>query len=139
MSSRLHPTPLLRRALGVDAAMGVPSTVLGLVAPATMAQWLGLPAMLLAGTSVLLVGFTAVLIMLFRSQTMSTVLVRGVIAFNAAWVLASVALAASGLLQPTVWGAAFLGLNALLPGVLGILEWKGLRASSVTGQPLARA
>jgi hypothetical protein len=139
MSSRLHPSPLLRRALAVDAVMGMPTAALGLLATTPAAQWLGLPPSLLVGSGAGIVAFTALLVTLLRSQTMSAALVRVVIAINAIWVLASVALAVSGLVQPNVWGEAFLVLNAVLPGVLGIFEWKGLRASSPAGPALAHA
>lgn len=62
-------------------------------------------------------------------QAMPNPLVAIVIAGNAAWTLASIALLFSGEISPNLLGEAFVAAQAIAVGALAELQYTGLRRS----------
>jgi hypothetical protein len=62
-------------------------------------------------------------------QSIPKTLVVIVIAGNAAWTLASIALLLSGTVTPNLLGEAFVAAQAIATGVLAELQYVGLRKS----------
>jgi hypothetical protein len=125
-----HPN-LLRYILAADA-LATGATALLLVAGAgLLAGLLGLPVELLRYAGLLLIPFVA-----FVTYTaMHVPIARGsvwmIVALNAAWVIASVALLVSGLVVPTVLGYVFVLMQALAVAVFAELQLVGLRRSAM--------
>jgi hypothetical protein len=63
---------------------------------------------------------------------MPKILVAIVIAGNAAWALASIALLFSSAVAPNLLGEAAIAMQAIVVGVLAELQFVGLRRSSST-------
>lgn len=110
-----------------DAATGVLLAALHLALTDTLAGWLGLPAGLVSASGLALIPY-AVLAMAIASQRNTP---RGLlwllIAGNAAWVFASLALLMSSAIAPTLWGQAYLVVHVVSVGVLAELQWFGVR------------
>jgi hypothetical protein len=62
-------------------------------------------------------------------QSMPKTLVVIVIAGNAAWTIASIALLFSGAVTPNLLGEAFVAIQAIVVGALAELQYIGLRKS----------
>ena len=94
-----------------------------------LAPLLDLPEALLRETGLFLIAYTALVGWLGTRQSMPKVLVMIVIAGNAAWTLASIALLFSGAVTPNILGEAFVVAQAIATGVLAELQYIGLRKS----------
>ncbi|RYF89419.1 MAG: hypothetical protein EON95_18815 [Caulobacteraceae bacterium] len=120
---------LLRRTLGVDAAtcaaMGVAMTAGGL----PIGRITGLPPALLMAAGIVLLAVAAVMAWLAGRSSAPAPMVWLVLGGNAGWVAASLALLASGWVQPTLVGTVFVLAQAL--GVVGLtaVEFVGYRRS----------
>lgn len=118
---------LLRRAVLLDA---VASGAMGLLLVATAAPLsplLGLPEPLLRGAGLVLIPYVAFLLLLWRAERITARSAWTVIAINAAWVLASFGLLASGAVSPTVTGVAFVIAQALAVLVFAELQFIGVK------------
>ncbi len=114
----------LKQLLGFDALTCLAFGLLLVMAPAPLANLLGLPAGLLFYAGVAL--FPCAALMLLAARTLAKPLVWTVILGNFAWALASVIVAFT--FETTALGLAFvLGQAALVSG-LGILEIRASRA-----------
>ena len=91
---------------------------------------LNLPEALLRETGLFLIAYTALVGWLGTRQAMPRALVVIVIAGNAAWTIASIALLFSGAVTPNLLGEAFVALQAIVVGALAELQYIGLRRSS---------
>ena len=119
----------LRRALLADAVFsGVSALVMTLDAGA-LAPFLNLPEALLRETGLFLIAYAALVGWLWSRPSVPKVLVMIVIAGNAAWTLASIALLFSGAVTPNILGEAFVVAQAIATGVLAELQYIGLRKS----------
>ena len=127
----------LRRALQADAIFSGVSAVALTLGAAPLAPWLNLPEALLRETGLFLIAYTLFVGWLGLRQSMAAAWAMLVIAGNAAWVLASVALLLSGMVAPNGLGVAALLAQALVVGVLAELQTIGLRRSRalIEGQP----
>lgn len=126
MSLTSHPN-FLRGVLLADAASCL---VMGgaLIAGADLLSgWFGLPAALLQQAGLLLLPFTAFLILVATRPAISRPAVWLAVACNAAWVLGSGALLVSGLVAPTLFGFAFVIAQALIVLLVTEVEIIGLR------------
>jgi hypothetical protein len=81
-------------------------------------------------TGLFLVAYAAFVGWLGTRATMLRALVMIVIAGNAAWTLASIALLFSGAVTPNLLGEAAIAMQAIVVGVLAELQYIGLRRSS---------
>ncbi len=103
----IHPSPLLRRAILADAIFSGVSALLLTFGAGVLAPWLNLPEALLRETGLFLIAYAALVGWLGTRQAMPKPLVVIVIAGNAAWTLASIALLFSGAVTPNLLGEAF--------------------------------
>jgi hypothetical protein len=125
--SESSSTPLLRRALVLDAvASGAMAGLLVLAAPA-LSGIFGLSADLLRGVGVVLLPWVALLAWTTTRPRPARGLVLAIVAANAAWVAASAWLPLSGLVSPTTLGTAFVVAQAVAVAVFADLQWMGLR------------
>ena len=120
----------LRRALLADAVFsGVSALVMTLDAGA-LAPFLNLPEALLRETGLFLIGYTVLVGWLWSRPSIPRVLIMIVVAGNAAWTLASIALLFSGAVAPNLLGEIVVVAQAIATGVLAELQYIGLRRSA---------
>ena len=120
----------LRRALLADAVFSGVSAVAMTLDAGALAPFLNLPEALLHETGLFLIGYTVLVGWLWSRPQVPKVLVMIVIAGNAAWTLASIALLLSGAVSPNVLGEIVVVAQAIATGVLAELQYIGLRKSS---------
>ena len=128
--SRTDASPFLRRALLLDAAISGATGVLLILDAGLLQRVLGLPSTLLHYAGLALIPFAALLVHLARRERLSSSSVRAVIAGNAAWVVASLAVLLAGWIEPNRLGTAFVVAQALAVAVLAEIEYAGLRRSA---------
>jgi len=125
----IQPSLFLRRAIQGDAVFSGASAVLLTFGAAALAPWLNLPEALLRETGLFLIAYAALVGWLGTRATMPKALVWIVIAGNAAWTVASIALLFSGAVTPNLLGEAFVAMQAIAVGALAELQYVGLRRS----------
>jgi hypothetical protein len=125
----INPSLFLRRAILADAIFSGVSAVLLTFAAGALAPWLNLPEALLRETGLFLIAYAALVGWLGTRQSMPKALVAIVIAGNAAWTIASIALLFSGAVTPNLLGKAFVAAQAIVVGALAELQYIGLRRS----------
>jgi hypothetical protein len=128
----IHPSVFLRRAIQADAIFSGVSAVLLTFGAGDIAPLLNLPEALLRESGLFLIAYTALVGWLGTRQTMPKALVAIVIAGNAAWTLASIALLFSDAVMPNLLGEAAVAMQAIVVGVLAELQYIGLRRSGET-------
>jgi hypothetical protein len=128
----IHSSSFLRRALQADAIFSGVSAVMLTIGAGQFAPLLNLPETLLRETGLFLIAYAALVGWLGTRQSMPRVLVGVVIAGNAAWTLASIALLLSDAVTPNLLGETAIALQAIVVGVLAELQYVGLRRSSGT-------
>ena len=125
----IHPSPFLSRALLADAIFsGVAAVALTLGAGA-LAPFLNLPEALLRETGLFLIAYTALVGWLATRPSLPRAIVMVVVAGNAAWTLASIALLFSGAVSPNLFGIIVVIAQAIATGVFAELQYIGLRRS----------
>ena len=126
----IHPSTFLSRALLADAIFsGVSAAGLTLGA-GLLAPFLNLPEALLRETGLFLIAYTALVGWLGTRSSVPRVLVMIVVAGNAAWTLASIALLFSGAVSPNWLGEIVVVAQAIATGVFAELQYVGLRRST---------
>ena len=128
----IHPSAFLRRAIQADAIFSGVSAALLTFGAGGLAPLLNLPEALLRETGLFLVAYTALVGWLGTRQSMPKALVAIVIAGNAAWTLASIALLLTDAVTPNLLGEAAIAMQAIVVGVLAELQYIGLRRSGGT-------
>ena len=126
----IHPSLLLRRALLADAIFSGVSALALTFGAATFAALLSLPETLLRESGLFLIAYAALVGWLGTRQSMPRALVLVVVAGNAAWTLASIALLFSGAVSPNLLGVVSVVAQAIATGVFAELQYIGLRRSS---------
>ena len=126
----INPSLLLRRALLADAVFSGTSAVVLTLGAGALAPVLNLPDALLRETGLFLIFYAALVGWLGTRQTLPKAVVWFVVAGNAAWTLASIALLLSGLVAPNLLGEVFVVAQAIATGVFAELQYVGLRRSS---------
>ena len=125
----IQPSQLLRRALLADAVFSGVSA-LGLTFGAgALASLLNLPEALLRETGLFLIAYTALVGWLGTRQVVPKSLVVLVVAGNAAWTIASIALLFSGAVTPNLLGEIVVVAQAIATGVFAEVQFVGLRKS----------
>jgi hypothetical protein len=125
----IQPSPFLRRALLADSVFsGISALGLTLGAGA-FASLLNLPEVLLRETGLFLIAYTALVGWLGTRQAVPKALVVLVVAGNAAWTIASIALLFSGAVSPNLLGEIVIVTQAIATGVFAELQYVGLRRS----------
>jgi hypothetical protein len=120
----------LRRAFLLDTIASGMMALLLTFGAGELAPLLNLPEDLLRETGLVLIAYTALVGWLAARQSMPKALVLIVIAINAAWTVASIALLFSSAVTPNLLGQAFIAGQAIVPGALAELQYIGLRRSS---------
>jgi hypothetical protein len=127
----IRPSILLRRALQADAIFSGASALLLSLGADALAPLLQLPEALLRETGLFLIAYTALVGWLGNRPSLPKALVAIVVAGNAAWTIASVALLYSGWVTPNVLGEVLVAAQAIVVGVFAELQYVGLRRSEV--------
>src|SRR5215813_8210544 len=122
-------SPFLRRALLADAVFSGLSAVLMTLDAGALAPFLNLPEALLRETGLFLIAYTALVGWLGTRLSVPKVLVMIVVAGNAAWTLASIALLFSGAVLPNLLGVMVVVAQAIATGIFAELQYIGLRRS----------
>jgi hypothetical protein len=125
----IQSSPWLRRALLADAVFSGVSAIAMTLDAGALASLLHLPEALLQGTGLFLIAYTALVGWLGARASAPKALVVLVIAGNAAWTLASIALLFSGAVSPNLLGSIVVVAQAIATGVLAELQYVGLRRS----------
>jgi hypothetical protein len=125
--SYFHPSVFLRRSLILDAAASGATAALMLAGAGLLESWLGLPAALMRAAGWVLVPYVAFVGYLATRETLTPAAVWTVIAANALWAAASVALLLSGWIAPTALGYAFVIAQAAVVAAFGELQYVGMR------------
>jgi hypothetical protein len=128
----IHPSSFLRRALQADALFSGVSAALLTFGAAMLAPLMNLPVPLLRETGLFLIAYAALVGWLGMRATVPRALVVIVIAGNAAWTVASIALLFSGAVAPNLLGEAAIAAQAIVVGALAELQYVGLRRSGET-------
>lgn len=119
--------PLLRRAFALDAAATGGLGLLLAIGAEQLHPWLELPVMLLREAGIVCVIFAAWLGYALTRPMLTRAMAWFAVAVNAAWVLASFVLLASGWVQPTVAGSGFIVAQALAVVLFAELQYLGAR------------
>ena len=125
----INPSLFLRRAILADAVFSGASALLLTFGAGALAPWLSLPEALLRETGLFLIAYAALVGWLGTRQSMPKALVMIVIAGNAAWTIASIALLFSGAVTPNLLGEAAIAIQAIAVGAFAELQYIGLRRS----------
>jgi hypothetical protein len=125
----IHPSLFLRRAILADAIFSGASAVLLTLGAGPLAPLLNLPEPLLRETGLFLIAYAALVWWLGTRQAMPKPLVIIVIAGNAAWTIASIALLFSGWVNPNLLGEVLVAMQAIAVGAFAELQYIGLRKS----------
>ncbi|HEY5130005.1 MAG TPA: hypothetical protein VIJ35_22435 [Bradyrhizobium sp.] len=125
----IHPSVFLRRAILADAIFSGASALLLTFGAGALAPLTNLPEALLREAGLFLIAYAALVGWLGTRPSMPKVLVAIVIAGNAAWTLASIALLFSGAVTPNLLGEALVVAQAIVVGALAELQYIGLRRS----------
>ena len=127
----IQPSLLLRRAILADAVFSGASALLLTFGAGVLAQLLNLPEALLRETGLFLVAYAALVGWLGTRPSIARPLVWIVVAGNAAWALASIALLFSGWVAPNLLGETAIAMQAISVGAFAELQYVGLRRSGV--------
>ena len=125
----INPSQFLRRALLADAIFSGVSAVGLTLGAGTFASLLNLPEALLQETGLFLIAYTILVGWLGTRPSVPKALVMLVVAGNAAWTLASIALLFSGAVSPNLLGEIVVVAQAIATGVFVELQYIGLRRS----------
>jgi len=117
----------LRTVLWVDGITGLVSGLMGLAASDFQATLLGLPAALVQGSGVVVLGFVALIALLLAQPQPPRWGLRALVVGNALWVVASAVVVE--LQWPTLnaLGVAYVLLQAAFVGVLAGLQFKAMK------------
>lgn len=126
----INPSVFLRRAIQADAIFSGVSALLLTFGAGVLAVWLNLPEAFLRETGLFLIAYSMLVGWLGTRESMPKALVVIVIAGNAAWTLASIALLLGGAVTPNLLGEAFVVMQAIVVGALAELQYLGLRKSN---------
>jgi hypothetical protein len=125
----IQPSTFLSRALLADAIFSGVSAVGLTLGASLLAPFFNLPEALLRETGLFLIAYTALVGWLGTRAAVPKVLVMIVVAGNAAWTLASIALLFSGAVSPNLLGEIVVVAQAIATGVFTELQYVGLRRS----------
>jgi hypothetical protein len=121
-----NPT-MLRGALLIDAVVSGATGVLLTAGADALAALLDLPPALLRYSGLVLLPFAAAVAYIATRDVLSRPGIQTIVAANAAWVVASVALLFSGQVSPNTLGIAFVLIQAVAVAALADVQFFGLR------------
>ena len=117
----------LRLALLIDAAASGMTAVLLVAGADALRDWLGLPVVLMREAGLVLVAYVAFVVFVAMQAQVWAGAVWVVIACNALWTVASIAIIETGMVAPTTLGIVFVIGQALAVLALGALQLVALR------------
>ncbi len=123
------PSPLLRQALVADAATSAACGLLMALAAGPLSSLLGLPETLLRVAGAVLLPYAAFIGWLGLREQVQRAVVWAVVIGNALWAADSLLLLASGWVEPTRAGFAFVVAQALAVLMYAEFQYVGLRRS----------
>lgn len=123
-------TPFLKTTLRVDAAVSGTAALLMVAGAGLLGPLLALPVPLLFWAGVALFAFVALLVAVARRESASRVVLLDIVLLNAAWVIASFAILAVGIVQPNMLGVVFIVTQALAVALFAVLQVSALRQAS---------
>lgn len=127
------PSRLLRLALVVDAVATSAMAGLQLALPDALSRLLMLPRGLLLETGAFLVAYVLLLVVMARTQRVRSWLVKTIVIGNGLWAVGCVALLASGAVEPSALGVAYVAMQALAVVAFAGAQYLGLRQSAPAG------
>jgi hypothetical protein len=127
----LAATPLLRRALVVDALVSGATGLTLVLAGGFLARLLDVPEALLRYSGVLLVPFAIGVGLIARRDPVPRAGVLAIIALNVAWVAASAWVALGDRVQPNALGYAFIAVQAIVVAAFADLQFVALRKAAL--------
>jgi hypothetical protein len=125
------PSPLLRRALLIDAVLTAVTGIALVLAAGPLSAVLGLPTALLRSAGAIFIPYGAFAGWLGMRPRVYRPLVFALIVLNALWAVDSVLLLLTRWLEPTPWGEIFIVAQAVFTGVIAEVQFIGLRRSTV--------
>jgi hypothetical protein len=125
------PSPLLRQALVADAATSAACGLLMTLAAGPMSGTLGLPEMLLRVVGIVLLPYAAFIGWLGLREQIQRPIAWAVVLGNAIWAADSFLLLASGWVEPTRAGYAFVIAQGLAVLMYAEFQYVGLRRSQI--------
>jgi hypothetical protein len=134
----IQSSPLLRRALALDAAACAGMGALLSLAAGPLSGLFALPPDLLRGAGLLLLPCAALLAWLAAHATVPRLAVLAVIGLNLLWVADSFALLMLGWFAPTGLGVGFVLMQAAAVLAVTMLEMTGLKRSTSRGPLLVK-
>jgi hypothetical protein len=117
----------LRRALLADAVASAATGLLLALGAQYLTELLGLPAALMRYAGMSLLPFAAIVLFVGLRSNPPRAAVLAIIVYNALWTIDSLMLLASGFVNPTMLGAAFVIAQAAAVGAFAMLQWFGLK------------
>jgi len=128
--SLIQSSPLLRKALALDAAACAGMGLLLATAAGPLAQPLGLPEAFLRGAGIVLLPCAVLLGFLASRKVLPRLAIYTVIGINLVWIVDSIAILLMGWFAPTGLGIAFVLAQAAAVAIVTELEVIGFRRSS---------
>jgi hypothetical protein len=125
-------TRLLRHALLLDAIVSGATGALLSFGAGPLSGLMGLPQALLTGAGVFCVVYALGLAVLARRADIPRPLAMAVVAGNLVWVVASLWLPVSGLVDPTTLGTAFVLVQAAAVMAFAVLQRMGIARIEAT-------
>ena len=122
-----NSSQFLRNMLLLDTAASGATGLLLIAGAGLLEGPLGLPVALMREAGLILVPYVAFVAWVGTRETIARGAVWAIIATNALWAIASVGLLVSGLVAPTILGTAFVIAQAAVVGLLGELQYAGLK------------
>jgi len=135
----IQSSPLLRKALALDAAACAGMGLLLASAAGPLAAPLGLPETLLRSAGLVLLPCAALLAVLAGREALPRLAIYAVIGVNLIWIVDSIAILLMGWFAPTGLGIAFVLAQAAAVAFVTELEVIGLRRSSTQPEMMAGA
>ncbi|MGX5736271.1 hypothetical protein [Bosea thiooxidans] len=128
--SLIQSSPLLRKALALDAAACAGVGLLLAMAAGPLSAPLGLPESFLRGAGIILLPCAVLLGFLASRRVLPRFAIYAVIGINLVWIVDSIAILLMGWFAPTGLGIAFVLAQAVAVAVVTELEVIGFRRSS---------
>ncbi|MCU4181445.1 hypothetical protein [Bosea sp. BH3] len=128
--SMIQSSPLLHKALALDAAACAGMGLLLTTAAGPLAGPLGLPETLLQGAGLMLLPCAALLAFLASREALPRLAIYAVIGINLIWIVDSLAILLTGWFAPTGLGIVFVLVQAAAVAFVTELEVIGFRRSS---------
>jgi hypothetical protein len=130
-SNAFQPNTFLRYALLADAIASGATGLLLIAGAGLLESFTNIPVALAREAGLVLIPYVAFVVIVGTRENIMRGAVWTIIAANAVWALASVALLVSGWIAPNVLGVIFIAMQAAVVAVFGELQFIGLRRSEM--------